>query len=238
MYTVALLNFEGPLDLLLQLIERSDMEITEISLSDITSQYLQYIAELPALGTTELNQFLELASRLIYLKSIALLPLTPTQEIDSEISELTDQLAQYQNYQVAANYLKQLISRGGRSWPRQATPILPLKKLPMPNVNTKQLQEYFTKVMANLPESPPETTYSQEITLTEMSNYLSSWLAKQSKPTPLTIFLQPFKKRQELIVSFMALLELIRLGDIIVSQEKIFGDILVMDSRYLAGRAA
>ena len=139
MYTVALLNFEGPLDLLLQLIERSDMEITDVSLSDITSQYLTYISELPALGAIELNQFLELASRLIYLKSIALLPMAPTQEIDEDISDLTEQLAQYQNYQAAANYLKHLISRASRSWPREATPVLPPNNLPLPNINITQL---------------------------------------------------------------------------------------------------
>ncbi len=231
MYQVALLNFEGPLDLLLQLIERSDMEITEVSLSDITTQYLQYIAVLPALGAGELNQFLELASRLIYLKSVALLPLEPSSVLSEEMADLTEQLAQYRKYQSASRYLEQLIRNGGRTWTREVTSSLPPSKIPFPNISPAQLQDVFNKALVNLPEeSVIAPTRHQTITMAEMTALIMAWLSQQNPAASLSRFIEGLTSRSELVVAFMALLELIRQQTIRVSQDSVFGDIMIARS--------
>lgn len=227
MYTVALLNFEGPLDLLLQLIERSDVEITEISLSDITAQYLDYLHKLPNLGPTELNQFLELASRLIYLKSVALLPISQNPQLEVAMADLTEQLAGYQKYQSAALYLERLIQGGQQTWTRQITAQLSPSKLPLPNVSLESLQATFNKAISSLPQTYAQPPSAKTITLAQMNLRLTSWLSHQTKNATLSSFLAELTNQSELIVAFMTLLELIKQQLVTVSQNDGFGDILI-----------
>ncbi len=226
-YQVALLNFEGPLDLLLQLIERSDLEITEISLSQVTGQYLTYTKQLPALEPTELNQFLELAARLIYLKSLALLPLQQSNEMTEDVADLTQQLQQYRTYQNAGRHLDGLLRQNRFSKTREITQVLPAHKLPMPNITTTLLEQSFANALANLPKTGVHPVHTIGITLIEMTERICSWLRDSNGTTPLGQFLARLTSRTELVVAFIALLELARNKTISVSQDNLFGDIII-----------
>lgn len=227
-YQVALLNFEGPLDLLLQLIERSDLEITQISLSEVTSQYLSYLDQLPALSPQELNQFLELATRLIYLKSVALLPGESTEELDEGLSQLAEQLEQYRHYQKATLYLEQILKTPAHSWPRNVAVSLPVDKLPLPTVSLSNLEEAFSAAIAKLAPVSTVTAGVQSISLVEMTSRLIAWIESQPASPSLKQFLATLASRNELVVAFIGILELVRTRVLDVSQGGVFDDIILL----------
>ena len=226
-YQVALLNFEGPLDLLLQLIERSDLEITQIPLADVTSQYLDYIGQLPLLNPTELNQFLELASRLIYLKSLALLPVQAEVENDEDLTDLAEQLEQYRHYQKATRYLEQLLKGHERSWTRETSPVLPPDKLPLPTITLPHLEKAFNDAVASLPKIETTREPMEAVSLEEMTNRIQDWLEQSEEAIALEQLFARMQTRTELVVAFIALLELTRLQTISVSQGQQFGAIII-----------
>lgn len=225
-YQVALLNFEGPLDLLLQLIEKSDLEITDITISEVTSQYLTYIEQLPSINPIELNQFLDLAARLIYLKSVALLPSSASSEDLEDFTDLAEQLEQYRHYQKATQYLDQLLKQSHRSWPREAQTELPPHKLPLPNVTMQALERAFADCLAALP-TPQPMSQASSISLEEMTKRMKVWLSSQSSGARLTEFIRTLADRLELTVAFIALLELVRQHMVGVSQDQLYGDIII-----------
>ena len=221
-YQVALLNFEGPLDLLLQLIERSEMAVTEISLSTITEQYLSYTAQLDNLDPHELNQFIELAARLIYIKSRALLPLPP-EESEPELAELEEQLAEYRHYQQAATRLVSLVSGGQRSWQRPAQPTH--YDAPMPrNLDLDELSQIFRQAMARQTAAPTRVVTKlpslQTVCLTIMNRVEESDYSLQA-------LFNLAASRPETVLIFMAVLELIRSNQLAARQDQVFGDIMI-----------
>ncbi|MBW3538022.1 segregation/condensation protein A [Candidatus Parcubacteria bacterium] len=231
-YQVALLNFEGPLDLLLQLIERSELEITQISLADVTEQYLEYIERLNRLDPEELNRFLELASRLVYIKSLALLPGTADRVDETEISELAEQLAEYRRYQKATEYLKRLLAEGRRSWSRPpeaaARDAVAAGELPAPpNLELEPLRRAFAAALAKLPPAATDATLGRTVSLTEMTERIRRW-ARPGRATGLGQLLRTAADRMEVLVLFLALLELVKSGHIRVSQSGQFDDIQLL----------
>jgi len=226
-YTVALLNFEGPLDLLLQLIERADLEITQISLSDVTSQYLDYIGSLPSLSPVELGQFLNLAARLTYLKSLALLPSQTDATYEAELTDLTEALAQYQHYQKATRYLETLLKTSTRSWERQSAPILPIEKIPLPQITLDALGETLKNALAQIPKLPVERQRLPAVTAEDMLKRFNSWWHEQPSSAALARYFATLTTRDELIMSFIVLLEQAKSALIILSQAKPYGEVLI-----------
>jgi segregation and condensation protein A len=224
-YQVALLNFEGPLDLLLQLIERSEVEITEISLASVTEQYLQHIGQLSNLDPLELNQFVELAAKLMYIKSLALLPSMESEEAEQEISELAEQLERYRHYQKATNYLNQLLRAPKRSWHREQKVSLPPDKLPDPTIDLETLNQFFQSAIARLPVND-ETNLEAEVSIDQMIERIRSYV-HQTVPASLSHLLRTAKTRMEALVLFLALLELIKEGTLAVEQHNQFDDIVM-----------
>ncbi len=224
-YSVALLNFEGPLDLLLQLIERSELSITEISLAGVTEQYLAYIEELHDLDPLELNQFVELAAKLAYIKSLALLPRTDETIADEEISELAEQLEQYRHYQKATNYLNDLLRAPQRSWSRTKRESLPVEQIPDPELNIDTLSQTFADALARLPMIDSDNLQAS-FTIEEMMERVLSF-SKQTVPASLSKLLSSCHSRTEAVVLFLALLELLKGGVLAVDQHKQFGDIII-----------
>ncbi len=222
-YQVALLNFEGPLDLLLQLVEGAKLEITTISLAEVTDQYLRHLAELNLHDPAELNQFVELATRLTYIKSLALLPTTESAS-DDEVQALREELGEYQRYKQAAGYLDTLTQFGPRSHRRSATPELPLSSLAPGDVSLERLSQAFADVVSRLP-AVAENGIGESITLEDMMDRLSSYVT--TEPQPLRPFLEALSDRTELIVAFLAILELVKSADLSVSQSGQFGAMMV-----------
>ena len=100
MYAVKIEHFEGPFDLLLQLIEGEKLDITQISLGKITDEYLEHLNDLDA-RSHDVAEFLVIASRLIYIKSKAIIPTLPTAEEEEEIEDLENKLREYKKFLIA-----------------------------------------------------------------------------------------------------------------------------------------
>lgn len=227
-YHVELLNFEGPLDLLLQLIEQSKLEITEISLAEVTGQYLRYLDKLSDLDPTELNQFIDLAAKLVSIKSRALLPSLETDEASDDLHELAEQLADYRQYQKASTYLEGLIKQASPSWSRQVQrAVLDLTKLPPTPIATDELKALFDAAIERLPHLPRASLISQ-VTLADMTERIQASVS-QTEPLSLNRLFASLESRLEAAVVFLALLELLRQRQIRVSQDQPFGDIMVMN---------
>lgn len=225
-YQVELLNFEGPLDLLMQLIERSELDVTEISLSEVTEQYLGYIDQIEDLDPEQLNWFIGLAARLLHIKSLALLPGALDQETDIEVEELKEQLERYRHYQKAAVYLHQLLERGS-SWERPVKPVVAPASLPLPRLSLVELERVFASALSRLEEEPPETVLEKVPSLEEMVLRVEHY--RRHGEGNLTQLVASCRSRIEAVVLFMAILELVRTGEIQVAQSDQFGDMILVN---------
>lgn len=221
-YQVALLNFEGPLDLLLQLVEGKQLDVTAISLGTVTEQYTTYLTQLETHDPSELNQFVELATRLSYIKSLALLPAS-RDEGEAEVASLRQELEEYRRYKQAASYLNSLIEAGVRSHTRTPTERALPVELEAGDLSLDQLATAFTDVLRRLP--PVAAGMGESITLEEMSARLLGYAT--ARPKPLRPFLEDLADRLELIVAFLALLELTKDAQLTVSQASQFDDMMV-----------
>ncbi len=224
MYEVALINFTGPVDLLYQLVQKSELEITEIALASVTGQYLGYVGKLSSASPEELNGFIDLAAKLIHIKSLALLPSLEDQAEDETMADLKSQLDEYGRVQQAASKLEEMWQVSPRAWPSNLKPSLELPEQMPPNLNLDQLGQLFEQAIANLPPEPTDLALPPTLTLEEAGDRL---LTETGHRLSLTGYLQTLANRLEVIMTFLALLELIKTGRVSVRQEALFGDMII-----------
>jgi segregation and condensation protein A len=224
-YQVALLGFEGPLDLLLQLVEKSELSITELPLGELTEQYLAHTAQLQGLDPHDLSQFIELATRLVYLKSLALLPAGNQMEAIEGVGQLQQELWEYARYHQAANQLGDMLAGGASSSRRGGRNTLEPDRLPVTGLSLSKLQSVFSDVLSRLPEVRTSAGLGAMVTQEQMSDKLLAYA--QNMPLPLRPFLESLADRMELVVAFLALLELVRSAQLSVAQDKQFDDMMV-----------
>ena len=232
-YRVRLAVFEGPLDLLLHLIEREELDITRVSLARVTDQYLEYLTALEELEVEDLADFVVVAARLILIKSQALLPRPPTptpEKSEDAGDELIRQLLAYKQFKKAAQYLGDRHSQGLRSHVRVA-PVLPaaagieyLEPVPM-----EALLAAAHRAMQTRPSTPDvgEIVAPINITIRDQIERITHTLTQQLKVS-FTDLLTPTYSRQEVAVTLLALLELIKRREIKVRQERRFGKIILL----------
>ena len=224
-YQVALLNFEGPLDLLLQLVERADLPASELSLTDLTEQYLRYSGALAALDPVEAVGFTGLASKLLYLKSLALLPVA--EEPAEEVAELQAQLAAYKHYRSAATTLAAALAGGRRSWGR-AVAAQPRQSAPPPNAAPAALLQALVAVQAKAATPNHHRVARPTISLAEMTGRLQQ--AAAGGAATLQGFFEHLEDRVEVVVAFLAALELWRSGALQLAQDGQFKVIRLADA--------
>src|SRR6266511_6280116 len=151
-YTFQLPSFEGPLDLLLRLIEREELDITEIALAQVADQYLAHVRAMEAPDPGALSSFLVMAARLLLIKSRALLPRPPAQrgpdDPPDEAAELARQLREYQRYKQAAALLRAWEEGGRRSYMRVAPPVVPAQP------RDSKLDVTLSDMLAAVPRRP------------------------------------------------------------------------------------
>jgi len=135
-HTVAVGEFKGPLGVLLELIERRQLEVSQVSVGTITSEYLEKVRGLEAVSAEDLSEFLQLGARLLYIKSLSLLPQTDSDEQARELEQLSLELAEYRRFQSAAKLLAARSS--SRTWQRPSAPRLMLHELPLPTLGLDQ----------------------------------------------------------------------------------------------------
>lgn len=220
MYKVKTEKFEGPLDLLLELIEAEKLEITEISLSAITNKYLEEVSKLDP-KTYDVAEFMIIAARLLYLKSKALLPSLENAEEEEEIEELKQKLEVYKKYREAAREFSNILNKNQRSFPPKK-PNLNLRYFTPPRgVNLKDLWDIFTRLLTDLPEElkrEEAVMPSEKITIEETIANLKE-LFRQKNKNNFQNVIGKAKTKIEAIVLFLAILELIKCNKLIIIQD-------------------
>lgn len=222
-------QFEGPLDLLLNLIEQRQLDITQIALAEVTEQFLQHIKQLQTIDPTTLADYLSIAAKLLVIKSRAILP---TLEVEPEEEEagidLESRLLLYKQFKEAAKFLRKLDSRRRQSWSRSLTFDERISFYPDPAVTTQYLFEAILKVLNELKEldSLPKAKVKEAISIQEKIDELQAGLSKQIE-TRLSDLLKSAKNKSEAIITFLALLELIKQKIFVAQQEALFADVVI-----------
>lgn len=245
-YIVSQPAFEGPLDLLLHLINRQEMQITEISLMAVTDNYLKTIAELEELEPGALADFLVVASRLLYIKSRALLPRPSKSDSDEEEEDPGDalirQLIEYRQFKEIAASLKEREEQGLRVYLRMAPGPELERRLDLSNVDLDKLHNAVRKVLQKIEQEPPPLpkVHTYPITVAEqienVRNYIRNAhqliqnrpLGEVTEPVRFVHLLTKVPNRMEVIVTFLAVLELIKQHELMAVQEGTFGEIVLL----------
>ncbi len=226
-FAVKLEKFEGPLDLLLELIETAKLDISQISLAKVTDEYLSRLQENPQIPPEELADFLVVASRLLYIKSRLLLPFLNLGEAEDE-GDLETQLKIYKEYLEASRTVAAMIGKRRFLFVHEKLPHIEIGFAPPKKLTAEQLAELFRAVLrrldliVRLPQAVIEKTVSIHEKITEIQ-------ALVSKAVRLTFkeMMSSAESRIEIVVSFLALLELIKQKAVSVSQADLFEDITI-----------
>lgn len=227
-------QFEGPLDLLLTLIEQQELDITKISLAQVTEQFLGYVKRLEQINATELADYLGIAAKLLVIKSKAILPSLEVETIEEEGEEdLTDKLLRYKQFKEAAKYFKHLDSRGLQSFTRTSVFSERIHFFPDPSVTPGKLREAIGAVINSLKEldNLPKAKIREAISIQEKIQALQLQLSSQIE-TKLSDLLSNAKNKEEVIITFLALLELIKQRMFTVDQDELFADVTI--KQYIA----
>lgn len=229
-YTVRLPVFEGPLDLLLHLIEGRELDITKVSLAEVTNQYLEYISQLDQLEPEKLADFLVIAAKLLLIKSRMLLPQPPAEPDDEEEDvgdELVRRLIEYRRFKSAAQQLRFREEQGLRAHVRLVPPPHPERTVSLESVSLDALLEAVRQAMVSqTASSADEVIAPVQISLPEKIAHLESLLTQHGHFS-FNRVLEQATSRMEIIVTFLALLQLMKRRRVLVEQRKLFGDIVV-----------
>jgi segregation and condensation protein A len=229
-YTVQIPVYEGPLDLLLDLIERAELDITAISLAAVTDQYLAYLHQLEEAHADEISAFLVIAAKLIQIKSEALLPRPPAREPGEEdVGEaLVEQLRLYKRFKEIANLLQEREEKGLRTYLRLAPPPKIEGKLDLSNITLNDLLEAAQTLYAKEQEKLSLGTViaAPKVTIREKIELITRRLSV-SERAYFKELLGDHPTRIEVVVTFLALLELVKRYRVSTRQEGLFSDIQI-----------
>lgn len=229
MYTVHDEQFEGPLDLLLSLIEKEQLDITRISLAKITGSYLELIADIKG-DSSDLADFLVVAAKLLYIKSRNLLPNISTQDEEAEIEDLEERLREYQKVKAAAKHLEQVLADDTRSYSRRAQNDSVISFTPPANVDSGGLFALFQEILIRVEKETPEKTelrHEPKVTLEQKREHIMKHLKKGEKVSFKKI-MSTAKSKIEVIVTFLAILEMVKQKEVRVAQSSNFADFWVI----------
>jgi segregation and condensation protein A len=226
-YTVIIPVYEGPLDLLLQLIEHAELDITSVSLALVTEQYLTYIHQMQV-PAEEISAFLVVAAKLLQIKSEALLPRPPVREAGEEDlgESLARQLRIYKRFKELSNWLDERASQHIRTFLRVAAPLKVEGRLDLSNITLADLLLAAEDIFSEEAEKQAlETVISApRITIREKIALIAERLGK-NRNANFSGLLGKKPSRLEVVVTFLALLELIKRYRVSAQQEKLFSDI-------------
>lgn len=227
-YTVTIPVYEGPLDLLLRLIEHAELDITAVSLAMVTDQYLTYIRQLADARADEISAFLVIAAKLIQIKSEALLPRPPVREVGEEdpAENLARQLRIYKRFKELANQLEQRDAQGLHTYLRLALPPKAEGRLDLSEISLTDLLEAAQNTFLQEKEKQALGTVisAPKVTIRQKLAYISEMLSK-NKNSSFKKLIGTTSTRLEVVVTFLALLELVKRYRVSAKQEFLFGDI-------------
>lgn len=226
---IKLEKFEGPLGLLLQLIEKEEMDITQISLAKIADQYIEYIRSSDNLKPEEMADFLVVAAKLLLIKSRALLPFLRGEE-EEEIEEFEQQLRMYKEFLEAAKKLEAIIGKKKFSFAREfdRRAILQSAQIfsPPKKLTAGELASVFSEIIKTIKpvEKLEEKSLERAVSIEDKILAIQETLVNRLKISFNNI-LASAENKTEIIVSFLALLELIKQRNVVVAQGEMFGEI-------------
>jgi segregation and condensation protein A len=233
-YQVSLPVFEGPLDLLLHLIERQELDITQVSLARVTNQYLEYLGQITERNPDNLADFLVVAAKLLLIKSRVLLPQPPglPSPEDTEIDvgeELIQQLAVYKRFKEAATWLKELEAQGICSFVRLAAPPPLQQNVDVGDIKLDDLLAAVREVLAIKPLAPSVNGAVPPVTISIADQMkLIELETSRSRSLSFRKLLEKRNSRLEVIVTLLALLELVKQLRVTMEQHQLFGDIVIV----------
>lgn len=227
-YLVQTPVYEGPLDLLLQLIERAELDVTAVALAMVTDQYLQYIRQMQEARAEEISAFLVIAAKLIQIKSEALLPRPPVRETGEEdpAENLARQLRIYKRFKEIANLLEQRDAQGLHTYLRLAPPPKVEGRLDLSDLTLMDLLEAAESSFLQEKEKQALGTVisAPRVTIRQKIAYISERLTK-SQHSSFKELVGNGNSRLEVVVTFLALLELVKRYRVSARQDALFGDI-------------
>jgi segregation and condensation protein A len=228
LYKVNTPVYEGPLDLLLVLIERAELDITRLALAQVTDQYLAYLHGLQHRVPDQVSAFLVIAARLIQIKSEVLLPRPPHREEGEEDpgEALAQQLIIYRRFKRIAEHLAAREAASLHTYLRLSPPPIIVGSLDLSGMTLDDLVEAARSIFARVDlrqdlktvVAPPRVTIRQQIALIVKS-------LRQHERSTFRSIVRTAASRLEIVVTFLALLELIKRNRISAQQERLFGDI-------------
>ena len=225
-YQLRLPTFEGALDVLLGLIERERLEISDLSLVSVTNGFLAYIDCLVDAPPALLAEFAGIAARLLLLKSRALLPRPPLDEIEPDIDDLATRLREYQRAKLAAERLREAEQRSWRSFARPPAVDAPSPRVVFVVPPVAQLRRALARSLARARIEPTLAPLRRIVSIGEMVARMRAALAGAHAPLSFRA-LVPEDDRHETIAGFIALLALWRRDEVTITQSALFGDMLV-----------
>lgn len=221
--------YEGPLDLLLQLIEKAELDITKLSLAKVTDQYLNYLRNLTAQDPVEVSAFLVIGAKLVFIKSSILLPSPekfgeePQEDIGAQLAK---QLIEYKIYKNAAAWLNDRQENGLRAYYRVSAPPVVIEHLDLSELEAYNLLDILMDVYFTHEHVTP---MSDVVTITALTIKnriieIKDILQMHSKVN-FTKFIENDSSRMDIVITFLALLELVKNHSITAAQESPFSDI-------------
>jgi segregation and condensation protein A len=224
--------YEGPLDLLLDLVRKQDIDIYDIPIAKLTAQYLAYVEKLRELDVNVAAEFIYMAAVLIHIKSKMLLPRDPaasSEEQEDPRAELVNRLIEHEKFKSAAQMLmqKQQIEDAVRSNPAIREFMETDGTEPEFAADVIDLVKTFQQVLERVRSRPILQVDEETVTVSQMIDYLRRRLSLEERPLRLKQILQNVQSRTALVCMFLALLELVRLQAIQLRQDRLFGEILL-----------
>ena len=238
---VKLQAFEGPLDLLLHLIDKNKVDIYDIPIAEITDQYMDYVRQMETENLDVMSEFLVMAATLLDIKARMLLPVDPDdEEPEDPRQELVDQLIQYKIYKYMSFALKDRQIDGAKRWYKQATIPEEVRAYEEPvdldelteGMDLSILKKIFDDVIRRQSDKvdPVRSKFGQikkeQVSMEEKTQVFDAFIRK-NRTFGFRAFLEEQPDREEIIVAFLIILEYMKSGKIRVSQKDLFDDILV-----------
>ena len=224
--------YDGPLDLLLDLIRKQNINIYDIPIAQITAQYLAYVERMKQFDVNIAAEFIFMASVLIQIKSRMLLPRDPTLSPDQQEDprdELVNRLLEHERFRTAAQMLLQKQQIEEAVWTNPASKEFKGQEGTEPELaaDVVDLVKVFGQILQRAKTRPIIDVNEETVTVSQMMAYFRRVLVLDDKPVRLKSLLGTVQSRQALICAFLALLEMVRLQAVLLRQERVFGDIVL-----------
>jgi segregation and condensation protein A len=227
--------YEGPLDLLLDLIRKQELDIYDIPIARITQQYLAYLRACDELNIDLGGEFVFMAATLIYIKSRMLLPPDPNaapEELEDPRTELVHRLLEHEQFKNAAQMLQSKLEVEEAMWSEPGIgEFAEAEDEPGLAVSVFDLIAAFREILERAKARPTMAIRADEITVAEMIEHVRDVLRSQRAPVRLDDLAAGFLARQALVALLLALLELVRLGAVLLRQKELFAPITIQRTK-------